>query len=109
MKMPDLPQADDADMSTVFSVALGVLFATDPDMRALLNALEPVAARASSHHIEPTEFAGCRAYCSSCHRRWLAKFSSVSQVGRLPTPCQVCPVLRSINFGAFQPPPRLRP
>lgn len=42
--MPDLPQADDADMSTVISAALGVLFATHPDKKALLKAWEPVAA-----------------------------------------------------------------
>ncbi|MGU7773706.1 hypothetical protein ACV229_26430 [Burkholderia sp. MR1-5-21] len=41
----DLPQADDADPATVFTAALGVLFKTHPDPKALLAAWEPIAAQ----------------------------------------------------------------
>ncbi|WP_141118667.1 hypothetical protein [Pandoraea sp. PE-S2R-1] len=45
MDMPDLPQADDADMSAVFSAALAVLFSTHPDPVALLEKWESVASQ----------------------------------------------------------------
>ncbi|VVE07177.1 hypothetical protein [Pandoraea sputorum] len=45
MEMPELPQADNADMSAVFSAALSVLFATHPDPAALLAKWESVASQ----------------------------------------------------------------
>ncbi|RSK77887.1 hypothetical protein EJ774_21270 [Pandoraea apista] len=45
MEMPELPQANDADMSAVFSAALSVLFATHPAPAALLAKWESVASQ----------------------------------------------------------------
>lgn len=45
MDFPELPQADEADMSPVFSAALSVLFATHPDPALLLAKWESIASQ----------------------------------------------------------------
>ncbi|VVE53202.1 hypothetical protein PCO31111_04873 [Pandoraea communis] len=45
MDFPELPQADESDMSAVFSAALGVLFETHPEPALLLAKWESIASQ----------------------------------------------------------------